>query len=369
MTRVGFISTMDTNPWGGSEELWSRAALRLAQGGITVGANVWKWPEPVKQITALEQAGCHITRRRTIRRLRSLIGNIEDKWVCRWIDRFKPDLVVLSLGYHTEGVEWMQVCAERNIPYALIVQSAGEPFWPCDADAFQLAKCYSGAKVCWFVSQGNLNFVRTQFAAPMTNGKVVFNPFNVRYEANPPWPKDDRVFQLACIGRLQPMAKGQDILFEVLSAPKWKQRPLRVTLYGDGPNRDILKALKEMLGLEQVEFGGFQSDIEALWAQHHALVLPSRYEGMPLVMMEAMLCGRPCIVTDVAGNAELMEDNVSGFVAAGPTPRSLDEAMERAWQHRAEWPQIGQAAAKAIRERIPCDPVQVMVEEIQRLLA
>ena len=56
-----------------------------------------------------------------------------------------------------------------------------------------------------------------------------------------------------------------------------------------------------------------------IWAEHHALVLPSRFEGMPLVVVEAMLCGRPCIVTDVGGNAELIRDGINGFLAKAPT--------------------------------------------------
>ena len=75
------------------------------------------------------------------------------------------------------------------------------------------------------------------------------------------------------------------------------------------------------MGLEKVTYGGFTEDVESIWASHHALVLPSRSEGLPLVVVEAMLCGRPAIVTDVAGNAELIQDGVSGFVAAAAAPQ------------------------------------------------
>ncbi len=358
---------MDTAPWGGSEELWSLTAERLAREGAEVGVNVWRWPQPARQIAALKAAGCSVSTRRTIRRLRAIIGNYEDRRVCNWLDVYKPEIVVLSMSYHIEGLEWMQACARRNIPYALLIESAGEPFWPGDADARELAKFYEQAAACFFVSQGNLNFVRTQFATPLTRGKVVRNPFNVRYDASPEWPDQNGVWKLACIGRLQPMAKGQDILFDVLQSDKWKQRPLEVTLYGDGPNKQALIALKEMFGLDRVTFGGFNSDIEALWRQHHGLVLSSRYEGLPLVVVEAMLCGRPCIVTDVAGNAELMEDNVSGFVATGANTRQLDEAMERAWSQRENWREIGKAAATRVRHLVPSDPIGVFADAIRRL--
>ena len=88
------------------------------------------------------------------------------------------------------------------------------------------------------------------------------------------------------------------------------------------------------LDLPHIEFAGFVEDIEQLWTRHHALVLPSRFEGMPLSLVEAMLCGRPSIVTDVAGHRELVRDNVNGFLAKAPTVELLNEAMNRAWENR-----------------------------------
>jgi glycosyltransferase involved in cell wall biosynthesis len=108
--------------------------------------------------------------------------------------------------------------------------------------------------------------------------------------------------------------------------------------------------------------------VRGIWASHHALVLPSRYEGLPLSLVEAMLCGRPSIVTNVSGNTELLEDNVTGFVAAAPTASFVDEALERAWNRRADWPAIGAAAAHQVRERVPPDPAGVFADELLALV-
>jgi glycosyltransferase involved in cell wall biosynthesis len=85
---------------------------------------------------------------------------------------------------------------------------------------------------------------------------------------------------------------------------------------------------------------------------------------MPLVLVEAMLCGRPCIVTNVGGNAELVEDNVSGFIASAPNEACLDEAMERAWARRDEWQEIGEAAGRRVRTVVPPDPVTDFIQEL-----
>jgi glycosyltransferase involved in cell wall biosynthesis len=117
-----------------------------------------------------------------------------------------------------------------------------------------------------------------------------------------------------------------------------------------------------------VRFGGFVPDVHRIWADYHALVLPSRYEGLPISLVEAMLCGRPSIVTNVSGNPELLEDNVTGFVAAAPTAALLDEAMERAWTRRAEWPAMGVAAAEQVRRRVPPDPAAVFADQLLELI-
>lgn len=176
-------------------------------------------------------------------------------------------------------------------------------------------------------------------------------------------------FKLACVGRLEPRAKGQDVLFEVLSQEKWRQRPLFVTLFGNGANKENLQKLHKLYCLDNVTFGGFVSNIEDVWAAHHALVLPSRYEGLPLAIVEAMLCGRMCITTDVSGNAELIEDNKEGFIAAAPSPKYLDEAMERAWQQRERWYDIGQAARHKVRQCVSADPVGDFVNELRSVIS
>ncbi len=91
-------------------------------------------------------------------------------------------------------------------------------------------------------------------------------------------------------------------------------RPLEVTLYGsDSGSGRVIRETIATYGLErQVTLGGFVSDVESVWAQHHGLVLPSRYEGNPLALIEALLCGRMAIATDVGRAAELVEEGAGG---------------------------------------------------------
>ena len=116
-----------------------------------------------------------------------------------------------------------------------------------------------------------------------------------------------------------------------------------------------------------MEFIGFSDSVEKIWEDNHALLLPSRYEGAPLVVIEAMLCNRIAITTDIGRNRELMDDNESGFVALGATVELMDEAMERAWQKRHQWREMGELAGKQIRERYSDDPVRDFAGDIKQL--
>ena len=100
--------------------------------------------------------------------------------------------------------------------------------------------------------------------------------------------------------------------------------------------KNTIERLVLRLGLtDRVVFAGHAA-VEDIWASNHLLVLPSRYEGLPLVLVEAMLCGRPVVATEIAGHPDLIEEGITGFLAEAPTVSSLLKALERFWARRAE---------------------------------
>jgi glycosyltransferase involved in cell wall biosynthesis len=149
----------------------------------------------------------------------------------------------------------------------------------------------------------------------------------------------------------------------------WRDRQWSLTFYGEGPQKEGLARLAHRLGLEsRVTFAGFLSPVEKIWAENHVLAMPSRAEGLPLTIVEAMLCGRPVLATDVAGHAEIIEDGITGFLADAPTPSSLIETLEILWARRMELRLIGMRAAQSIRKQVPSDPAKVFAEKIKVLL-
>jgi len=79
-----------------------------------------------------------------------------------------------------------------------------------------------------------------------------------------------------------------------------------VSVYGEGPQERILRRVVESNALQdKIRFCGNVSDVSKIWRDNHALIMPS--EGLPLALVEALMCGRTAIVTDMAGNAEVIE--------------------------------------------------------------
>jgi len=145
---------------------------------------------------------------------------------------------------------------------------------------------------------------------------------------------------------------------------KWRSRALAVSFFGGGAQGEGLRGLADLYALRNVSFHGFSADVASIWREHHALVMASRSEGTPLVLLEAMMSGRPAIVPRVGGTAELVEDGVTGFLATAATVEAIDEALERAWQRRSEMAQFGERAASAIRQKVPPDPAATLAEKL-----
>ncbi|MDP3518306.1 MAG: glycosyltransferase [Pseudohongiella sp.] len=148
-----------------------------------------------------------------------------------------------------------------------------------------------------------------------------------RFAPMPNSPDSDE-FLVLCVGRLTP-AKGQHLLLDAIAALHNTGEKIRLELAGDGPDRFSLQRHAEALGITTlVKFHGAlnHDQVRALYASCDAFVLPSFAEGIPVVLMEAMASGVPCISTRIAGIPELIEDGESGFLAS---PSSLDELTDR----------------------------------------
>lgn len=167
-------------------------------------------------------------------------------------------------------------------------------------------------------------------------------------------PAHQGPLRLLCVGRLAP-AKAQHLLLHALvTLRKQGFDGVQLTLVGDGPDAASLRELSRELGLtSQVVFTGAlnQTEVAAHYAQSDAFVLPSFAEGIPVVLMEAMSRGIPCLSTRTAGIPELIEHGVSGLLAA---PSDVADLAARI-RELAESPSLRKQLGQNGRERVERD--------------
>jgi glycosyltransferase involved in cell wall biosynthesis len=365
--RIAVVSTMDGPDWGGSEELWAAMAFEARARGDDVLASVNRWDRKPAAVERLEQTGVAVVPRGALRRRALNRAPVALPASLRRLRRYRPDVVCVSQGATWDVARdpglfaalarWLQAV---GIPYVALSQY--DTGWESLADAHRTAgrRWYGGAATVAFVAEANRRAAERLLGAALRHAVVVQNPVRLAPEALP-WPGGEQA-ELAAVARLEAGAKGQDLLLEALAGERWRSRPWRLTLYGSGPHQGWLEVLVRHYHLEgRVDFAGHVDDVRAVWLRSHLLVLPSRAEGTPLSLLEAMALGRPVVVTDVGGNAEWVIPGETGFVAPAASAASLRAALEAAWEARDRWPAMGAAAARHLHARADPAPGRTLL--------
>lgn len=143
--------------------------------------------------------------------------------------------------------------------------------------------------------------------------------------------EDSGPASLLSVGRLVSL-KGQAILLEATAELLARGLDVRLTIVGDGPKREELVSYGEELGLvDRVHWAGAvgQDEIPRHYAEADVFCLPSFAEGVPTVLMEAMLSETAVVSTRIAGVAELVDDGKSGLLVAPGRADLLAVAIER----------------------------------------
>lgn len=371
------LFTTENVTWGGSELLWAKTISELINQDCEIGVCVnqkLKLPDWIVALEKEKRICVYRTPVSALIKIKQLANKLlpyklrlkpKDKRQ-EFIAGFRPDLLVINQGFNFNGVDLMAFAIKSKINYVTISHAVNEGMWPDLNLRKKMILGFGNSQKNYFVSQDNLEVTEAQLGLRLQNNEVIRNPFNVRFDADLAYPKQD-IFNLACVGRYDFYAKGQDVLLRVLTQEKWKQRNLVVNFYGKGNDEENLKDLIQLYDIKNAIVHP-HTDTITIWKNNHALVLTSRFEGLPLVLVEAMLCKRFAIITNVSGNKEFIEDNQTGFIAAAPRPEYVDEAMERAWQVRENWQQMGEKARRQLIKRIPENPALVFAEKLTAIL-
>lgn len=180
--------------------------------------------------------------------------------------------------------------------------------------------------------------IHVSMGVPADRIEVVPHFLTVQEEdAIPPFPDDGYGLY---IGRLSP-EKGVSRLLEAWALLDPERR---LVIAGDGPELDALLALKESLGLINVEFRGFiAKDAQGeLWEGASFSIVPSLWqEPFGMVVLEAWSKGRPVVALRMGALSEIITDGENGFLAASEEASQLAQAVERAFASIGALPGMG----------------------------
>jgi glycosyltransferase involved in cell wall biosynthesis len=308
-----------------------------------------RWPQTPAPVRKLQSRGVKVFFRNV---------NLSSRWSRAFehlvhpfpsIIRWAPEAILINqaglydLMYRNDIQRLLKAL---DLPYTVVIQQVYEYQIPFGNEFFRdrVADFCRNARRLAFVAEGNRKGAERQLGVDLPNSCIVRNPTNLDGNELAPWPTSSTAL-LVCAGRLDANDKGQDILLECLAADPWKSRDWELRLFGKGRDEPYLRKLARNRRIDdRVVFCGQVSDVRSIWRDNHLNVMASRCEGTPLALVEAMLCGRPSVVTDVGGNLEWVVEPRNGFTAEAGTVRSFGAALERAWAARGDWEAMGKAA-------------------------
>jgi glycosyltransferase involved in cell wall biosynthesis len=215
-----------------------------------------------------------------------------------------------------------------------------------------------GGDLYLFESAFSANIFRHKIGEPRGLVRVVHNGVS-RQEFEPVTVADDAT-DIMFLGELREQVKGIDTLIDAVAILHGKGRAVTATLIGDGPDRAALQAQVERLGLAHaVRLPGAMPGRQAL-TQGRLMIVTSRWESLPYVVLEAAAAGKPLVTTRVGGIPEIYGPLADRLVTPGD-PAAMAAAIERTLDE----PQTTAEVTEKLRERVAkAFSVEAMVDGV-----
>lgn len=348
MSRVLFVSTSTTV--GGAEKTLFNLATLLDPGAFQVAGVISLKPEGeyARRLRAagakVETLGASSARPRHARALAEIIR------------RERPELVhalmyqaiqIARMAKPLAGFDFRLISSPRVNYRSRSALSLAFDRWHKDRDDLLIAECQASADF----------LVKRQGYAP-AKVKVIRNGIETAG-----WPvskveRSKRRLELrlggsdllvGAVGRLDEQ-KGFDVLIEAMAG--LKNFPIRCVILGEGPQRAKLESLVRKHQLEKaVWLLGERDDVPSWLSAVDVYCLPSRWEGLPNALLEAMALGLPVVASAVDGVPEVVEHEKTGLLVPPESPKKLAEAFKRLITEHAIRETIGPAASRLVAEK------------------
>ncbi len=175
--------------------------------------------------------------------------------------------------------------------------------------------------------------------------------------------RDQDPLRLLMVAQLRSQ-KGHDVLLEAVARVR---EPVSLTLAGDGPEKAALERHIARLDLgPRVRLAGFVDDVATLLDETDVVVLPSRFEGLPLAVLEAMAAGVAVVATRVPGTADVITDGQTGLLVPPEDPVALAAAIRRLARDPTLRERLARAGCELARSRFDVGRMVEAVESVYR---
>ncbi len=292
----------------------------------------------------------------------SVAGNIRRSRMIRGaVTSYRPDLVISFIQQN--NVRMLAALAGSRLP--VIVSERIDPRRHAVGRAWRLARRLLYPMAARLVVQTESV---ARWAVGIVPGRRVRVVPNFVRELPPAAYTGRATDELLAVGRLDHQ-KGFDLLLRAFAASEFARAGARLVILGEGPERRALETLAQELKIaERVLLPGVVRDPETWMARCAVFVLPSRYEGFPNALLEAMAMGCPVIAADCgSGPREMVQDGENGLLVPPEDVSALAQALDRLWRDAALRARLG-AAAVEVRERFSKERVlalwEQMIEEV-----
>jgi glycosyltransferase involved in cell wall biosynthesis len=169
-------------------------------------------------------------------------------------------------------------------------------------------------------------FVESQKIKVVPNGVFFPQADGARGSTRARWAVAPEDIVIGSVGRLEAQ-KAPDVALEIIAALIRKGFPVRYVWIGDGPMRTAFQQQAQSLGIARyVNLEGWRDDVVSCLQGLDIFLMPSRFEGMPLALLEAMSTGLCCCVSDVDGLREAIQHGLNGYLCA---PSDVPKWCER----------------------------------------
>ncbi len=350
--KFGILSTCEGYDWAGSEENWAWFAQAAMAAGHQVMFGGDRQLVRGARVQELKRQGMLVTERHRINPMRLYLLKEKYRPDMRAMLAFKPDALFLNAGSPLDYCQlpYLHQFINRFTVPKLLLLTFNADILPFPRRS-TVQKFFSTLDGVACVSAQNLELLSQQLTGHLPEARVIRNVSRLSLEEPLPYPGVEDGIRLACVARFDTHWKGHDILLAALAKISRVQYPWTLRFYGKGPDEDYVRKLAAYYRIEdRVQFCGWVPRVEDQWRDNHLLVLASRGEGLPLTAMEAMMCGRPCVLTPVGGNTEIIKQGENGFLADAANETCFRRALLTAFEAKDRWAGMGRSAHAVARE-------------------